>query len=270
MCRTIGFTLIELSLVLIIIGLVAGGILIGRDLIRAAELRSLHRQYQEFATAANTFRLKYDCLPGDCDHAITLFGAAPGCPPLSGSPAFYFSDTPGVPTCNGDGDSYLDAAQTLYEVTTFWQHLADAGLIAGHYSGGWSSLGTPWIGGLNTPLAFDSNIHWMVVDGDQWILFSPPGTPPSLVPMSVGVLFEPITNTNAKPFTSQEAAAHDTKFDDGTPIAGNIRVATGSHNCTTAADESISTAANNTARYLSADETGATLRACQLFYRSGL
>ncbi len=53
-----GFTLIELSIVLVIIGLIVGGVLVGRDLIRAAAERSEISQFQQFSVAANTFILK--------------------------------------------------------------------------------------------------------------------------------------------------------------------------------------------------------------------
>src|SRR5690606_8651834 len=60
-----GFTLIELSVVLVIIALIAGGILVGRDLIAAAKLRNQVSQFQEFHMAVNTFRGKYGFLPAD-------------------------------------------------------------------------------------------------------------------------------------------------------------------------------------------------------------
>ena len=60
-----GFTLIELSIVLVIIGLLAGGVLVGRDLIAAAALRSQITQIEKYNAAANTFRAKYGFLPGD-------------------------------------------------------------------------------------------------------------------------------------------------------------------------------------------------------------
>src|SRR3954468_21990802 len=60
-----GFTLIELSIVLVIIGLIVGGVLVGQDLIRAAEIRATVGQYEKYNTAINTFRSKYNGLPGD-------------------------------------------------------------------------------------------------------------------------------------------------------------------------------------------------------------
>jgi len=71
-----GFTLIELSIVLVIIGLLAGGILVGRDLIRAAEIQRQVKQLQEYQLAFTTFKTKYNCIPGDCATATDYFGAA--------------------------------------------------------------------------------------------------------------------------------------------------------------------------------------------------
>jgi prepilin-type N-terminal cleavage/methylation domain-containing protein len=60
-----GFTLIEMSIVLVIIGLIVGGVLVGQDLIRAAGVRATISQIEKFNTAANTFFEKYRYLPGD-------------------------------------------------------------------------------------------------------------------------------------------------------------------------------------------------------------
>lgn len=59
------FTLIELSIVLVIIGLFAGGVLVGRDLIAASQIRAQISQIEKYRTAVNTFKTKYSFLPGD-------------------------------------------------------------------------------------------------------------------------------------------------------------------------------------------------------------
>lgn len=71
-----GFTLIELSIVLIIIGLIVGGVLVGQDLIKAAELRKVISEVETIKTAINTFKVKYNALPGDFSEATSYWGTA--------------------------------------------------------------------------------------------------------------------------------------------------------------------------------------------------
>src|SRR5689334_1859021 len=60
-----GFTLIELSIVLVIISLLLGGLLVGRDLIRHAELRAQINQVAMYNAAVYTFRSRFNGIPGD-------------------------------------------------------------------------------------------------------------------------------------------------------------------------------------------------------------
>jgi prepilin-type N-terminal cleavage/methylation domain-containing protein len=63
------FTLVELSVVLVVIALLVGGVIVGRDLVRAAMLRAQVSQFERFDAAVKSFRLKYDALPGDLANA---------------------------------------------------------------------------------------------------------------------------------------------------------------------------------------------------------
>ena len=74
------FTLIELSVVLVIIGLIVGGVLVGQDLIHAATIRATITQKERFSTAANTFRTKFGDVPGSLVNPTALGLPALGCP----------------------------------------------------------------------------------------------------------------------------------------------------------------------------------------------
>ena len=148
------FSLVELSIVLVILGLITGGILTGQSLIRAAELRSFATQYQTFQTSVMTFRDKYFALPGDMRNATAFWGPTAACPGTAGT---------GTQTCDGDGDGSIStgAASQYGERFTFWQHLANAGLIEGTYTGiagvGGNQDSVP---GENAPLAKVEQALW--------------------------------------------------------------------------------------------------------------
>lgn len=140
--RAYGFTLIEMSIVLAIVGLLAGAILVGRDLIQAAALRNVVAQLERYDTAITAFKLKHDCLPGDCAHASTFGLSDNSCP------ADYFTCSPEAPEqfahagCDGNGNGSLDTLNIaivyeLYcpEYLNVWHHLSRAGLIEGQYDG---------------------------------------------------------------------------------------------------------------------------------------
>jgi prepilin-type N-terminal cleavage/methylation domain-containing protein len=123
-----GFTLIELSLVLLIIGLISGGVLVGMDLIRSAQLRSVARDIEMFQAAINSFRGKYNALPGDIVNATQFW------PEENATHAICIvTPSTDTKTCNGNGNGMVEG--NTYESFRFWQHLANANLISGTYTG---------------------------------------------------------------------------------------------------------------------------------------
>jgi cytochrome bd ubiquinol oxidase subunit II len=64
-CGHAGFTLVELAISLVIIGLIVGGVLAGQGLIKAATVRSVVSDIERYNAAATTFRSKFGGLPGD-------------------------------------------------------------------------------------------------------------------------------------------------------------------------------------------------------------
>ncbi|KKB96539.1 hypothetical protein SZ25_00353 [Candidatus Arcanobacter lacustris] len=67
--KNCGFTLIELSIVMVIIGLIIGGILTGQALIHGAGVRATISQLKQYSTATNLFNMKYNAVPGDFNQA---------------------------------------------------------------------------------------------------------------------------------------------------------------------------------------------------------
>lgn len=161
-----GFTLIEMSIVLVIIGLIIGAIMVGRDLMRAGELRAIGAESMRYRTAMNGFRDKYQGLPGDITNATSFWGteaAGGGCP-------YNTVASTTTATCNGDGDwniSTYPYANNLYETYRAWQQLANAGLIEGGYTGITAS------GNALLPLSvIGSNVPASKYNGGGWSLFS--------------------------------------------------------------------------------------------------
>jgi prepilin-type N-terminal cleavage/methylation domain-containing protein len=125
-----GFTLVELSIVLVIVGLIAGGILVGKDLIAISEAQSQLNQLQSYETAFNTFRLKYNCLPGDC-LAASQFNLNPA----SGAGAQNGEGNGMLPNTRRNdlipGGNWFDTTSpnNAYELPNAWHHLQQANLI---------------------------------------------------------------------------------------------------------------------------------------------
>lgn len=119
-----GFTLIELSIVLVIIGLIVGGILVGQDLIKAAEIRATVAQVEKYNSAVNTFRTKYNALPGDITSSQAVaFG-------------LFTETTLAGGAGHQDGNGLIEggasaATAPIGETLSFWRHLSDANLVDG-------------------------------------------------------------------------------------------------------------------------------------------
>jgi prepilin-type N-terminal cleavage/methylation domain-containing protein len=109
-----GFTLIEIAIVLVIIGLLLGGVLKGQELITSARVRNLISQQDGVKAAYFGFLDRYRALPGDYSGATTN---VPGCAACQNG--------------NNDGQILLNAA--IVESISAWEHLSKAGFITGSY-----------------------------------------------------------------------------------------------------------------------------------------
>lgn len=217
-----GFSLVELSIVLVILGLLTGGILAGQSLIRASELRAVTSEYQRYSAAVHTFRDKYFAIPGDMSNATAFWGVQHATPATCRTTA-----STSALTCNGDGDGRLVDIAGSIEYLRFWQQLANAGLIEGTYTGA-----------LTAPASPSSKLGsgvWSILyvglsgDADTYVI-------------EYGNFFQIHGPTGGPVLKPEEAWNIDTKLDDGKPASGKV-IARFWNNLCAAADDG--THANN-------------------------
>lgn len=214
--RKSGFTLVEISVVLLIIGLLISGIVVGRHLINAAELRALASMTERFNTAGNTFKIKYNCLPGDCGAAVTLGITTRNneCPGDYGNSGI-----------NGNGDGIISSntltGSGFCEAANVYEHLKGTNLMSEVETrllcNGWMAVYSPSLQlGLkanstmyvtatfeNGSGQYNVNAHWLVFrDGNPYRGDCSSGYGP----------LSPVT-----------AQALDRKMDDGRPLSGVVK-----------------------------------------------
>jgi prepilin-type N-terminal cleavage/methylation domain-containing protein len=228
-----GFTLVELAIVLVIIGLLVGGGLVGNDLIKAAEVRSQIQQIEKYNAAANTFKVKYNYLPGDIpDPTASAFGfVARGT--LAGQ-----GNGNGIITGFAGNPNYTYGFMQCGEPQMFWVDLSFSGLIEGSYSRA-SPTVCPFMdvtgSGIDDylPIAkLGNNLHvytWNLNYNNNGAFNYPAN------PKYRNSNFFTISNVQTIAFSSYNAEnvgtvgiavkqAHsiDLKIDDGLPISGNV------------------------------------------------
>lgn len=210
-----GFTLIELSIVLVIIGLIAGGILVGQDLIKAATIRSSVKQLDQYNSAVNTFRDKYGALPGDVTPAkIVRFG-------LPDAATSVRTGSIGL----GDGDGLLNACGANVrafgcETAWLWNDLAFAQLIPDPLN---NATNTP----TGTAIALSAT-NWSsyipktrLRDSAQISAFNMTGRNYFLIANQISTSSSP-AYASTPGVTVREANDIDSKVDDGFPRTGTV------------------------------------------------
>ncbi len=153
------FTLIEIAVVLVVIGLIAAGILTGRSMIRSSELQKVATNFLKFRDATKQFHDKYKYFPGDMPRAGAFWDLADNCGG-GGDPA-----DPVKATCNGNGDGFvggpvgdpLEIGAEYEEALYFWQHLTNGNFLEGAYSGHAEGGIEWWQPGENLPVGMDNN-----------------------------------------------------------------------------------------------------------------
>ena len=123
-----GFTLIEIAIVLVIIGLLLGGVLKGQELITSARVRNIITQQDGIKAAYFGFQDRYRALPGDYPGAL----ATANIPQVAA-------------TIGGDGDGVIELTT---ESTAAWTHLSQAGFLNASYN---MASATEAVASTNTP-----------------------------------------------------------------------------------------------------------------------
>lgn len=221
-----GFTLIEIAIVLVIIGLLLGGVLKGQELINSAKVKNMATDFRNIPLFIYGFQDKYRALPGDHATASTVITNATlaTTPGSSGFPAVVCA--PG-PHCRGNGviDGTWNTVTATDETALFWQHVRLAGLAAGptvttdanYYptnadggrmgiESGAAATGGPYIqNGTITPAT-----------GAVAVTVPPTFMTPTYLMCSSGIL-------------GKYAKQLDSTIDDGEPGTGSLRVVNANH-----------------------------------------
>tara|TARA_R110002095_G_scaffold147975_6_gene128079 strand:+ start:566 stop:1276 length:711 start_codon:yes stop_codon:yes gene_type:complete len=205
-----GFTLVELAIVMVIIGLLIGGILKGQEMIANAQVSATVAQIKGVTAATNTFQDMFDALPGDITNPgtrLTNCAAAP---------------------CNavGNGNSQIGGVPGTVagENLSFWAQLNAADLLTG-------------VDGSNTA-AWGRALPSAKAGGGLTVGFTATGAlTTSLAAAARGghyIMLQGVPGTIASPALSgSEAARMDRKMDDGAPGTGSV-IGSGDATCGTA------------------------------------
>ena len=210
---TAGYTLVEMAVVLIIIGIIIGGILKGLELVDNQRVTSTIAQVKAIDAAVSTFRVIYNALPGDMPNPSIRI---PNC-----------AAAPCSDAGNGDGfiirNNEADRAQV---------HLAAAGLITGVTPMGTNGVRNAFAAGEPDYLgaaigrngAIDISSESAGTNGPGWwgqALIGPLATMPNGINLTI------FGAASTDVLTPNQAWRIDNKLDDGVPGAGDIRARAG-------------------------------------------
>ncbi|HET7200349.1 MAG TPA: prepilin-type N-terminal cleavage/methylation domain-containing protein [Burkholderiales bacterium] len=129
-----GFTLVEIAIVLVIIGLLLGGILKGQEMITQAKIKNVINDFNGVTTAVTSYQDRYRALPGDDPNATTRWTTQA---PASGNGNGILAGLYNANDTTGSGGAPAAAAES----NLFWQHLRIAGFVPGLTVG--TGSGTP-------------------------------------------------------------------------------------------------------------------------------
>jgi prepilin-type N-terminal cleavage/methylation domain-containing protein len=206
-----GFTLVELAVVMIIIGLLIGGVLKGQELINNAQITSTVAQVKGMDAATSTFRDMYSGLPGDLLNATTRL---PDCTAGACSAA----------AGNGDGRlSTAPGAAPGVEAQGYFVQLAKADVLTGINAGALGTACGAW--GQCFPAAKITGGFMIGYTGGGALLTSQVGGTANAVRNGHYLTLSNAPNL-AMPatgsITANQASRIDSKVDDGNPNTGSV------------------------------------------------
>jgi prepilin-type N-terminal cleavage/methylation domain-containing protein len=218
-----GFTLAEMSIVLVIIGVIVGGVLLGRSVLTTSRLQAVVTDADSYITATGNFKQAYQALPGDMANATSYWGIAGG---TAGDNYTITCSTivNNSGTCNGNGGGTLGTTSYEYEIFRYWQQLYLAGMFSQKLSGVASSAGVYGATvGTNVPTSsivgggFAPLWKGTVAAADANFIAGAYGNVLIFGSGKNGVI------TTGGILTPDQAASIDGKIDDGIPGTGNVR-----------------------------------------------
>src|SRR5438046_6342883 len=121
--RRQGFTLVEIAIVLVIIGLLLGGILKGQEMITQAKIKNVIADFSGVSAAYHGYQDRYRAIPGDDPNAGTRWTTAPPAFPGSGNGVVEGTYNTACPTVVAAGTA---------ETCKWWDDLRRAGFVSGN------------------------------------------------------------------------------------------------------------------------------------------